>query len=138
MRLQQKFARPAVAAITALWLVLCGWLALRHDGLIGHRRDAQGRIVHAAHADHASGAAGLGDHHDPARSDIHGRRDGAEPAVCLLAGMAHVVAMATQRVLDGTVVPGPGAVADAPPVARSSGRVYRLAPKTSPPATRTA
>jgi hypothetical protein len=118
-----------VAAITALCFVVCGVLAMRHEASTAHVRDLAGGYAHARTL--AGNHAG----HD---SDIHGQRnpDGETGDCALLttfhqAASAHIaapaliVAVATVTTDDlARHATAPGATA-----------VYRLAPKTSPPAT---
>ena len=118
-----------VAAFTAVWLLLCGVLAGRHEAIVGHVRTSAGAYVH--------GSAPIG-HHESGNSDIHGQRNpDADPGVCALLSAYHqpVSAHVTRPTVLATVAAThvhdtPSAVA---PVVTAA--VYRLAPKTSPPAT---
>jgi len=118
----------SVAAITALWLVVCGVLAMRHEATTAHVLDRAGVYVHALELAHA---------HTGANSDIHAQRDPhADSGHCALLTGFHQAASAD--VAPPTVAAAPHAFTShaaprlRPAVAR--GDVYRLAPKTSPPA----
>jgi hypothetical protein len=122
--------RPrGVAAITALWFVVCGVLAMQHEASTAHVRNRAGGFVHAAM---------LTGHHTGHDSDIHGQRDpDADNGDCALlttfhqASSAHTSAPALIAVADTiTTHDTPRRAA----VSRATA-VYRLAPKTSPPAT---
>lgn len=121
--------RPrGVAAITALWFVLCGFLAMRHEALVPHVRGAAGEYAHASR---------LAGHHAEGTSDVHGQRaSDADLGDCALLTTFH---QATSHAVSPPVL----ALAAAPAAALASALrahesrardVYRLAPKTSPPA----
>lgn len=118
----------AIAAATALWLVLCGVLAARHEATVAHVRDAAGGYVH--------GKALVG-HHAGHQSDIHGQRQpDADAGECALLTAFHQPASAD--VMAPAVVTTARAthVRHTTPSASLAiaAAVYRLAPKTSPPA----
>ena len=117
-----------IAATTALWLVLCGVLAARHEATVAHVRDAAGGYVH--------GKALVG-HHDGRNSDIHSQRHpDADAGECALLTAFHqpasadVTAPAVVTTACATHVRHIASVA----LVASAAAVYRLAPKTSPPA----
>jgi hypothetical protein len=117
-----------IAAATALWLVLCGVLAARHEASVAHVRDRAGSYVH--------GKALVG-HHDGHNSDIHRQRNpDADAGECALLTAFHqpasadVTAPAVVTTACATHVRHLAPVA-VPVIATA---VYRLAPKTSPPA----
>jgi hypothetical protein len=118
-----------VAAITALWLVVCGVLAMRHEASTAHVRDDAGGYVHARTL--AGNHAG----HD---SDIHGQHNpDAETGDCALLTTFHQAASA--HVAAPVLVATTASVTTADLARRATApgatAVYRLAPKTSPPAT---
>lgn len=116
-----------VAAITAVWLVVCGVLAMRHEAQVAHVRDRVGAYVHAR---------ALVGHHAGHDADIHGQRNpDADVRECGILTAAHqpvsahvttpaVVTTARATRLQDT----PRAAIPAIAVA-----IWRLAPKTSPP-----
>jgi hypothetical protein len=117
----------AIAAATALWLVVCGVLAARHEATVAHVRDAAGSYVH--------GKALVGNH-DGHNSDVHRqRRPDADAGECALLTALHQPASAD--------VTPPAVVTTARAthvrhIASSAcstiaAVVYRFAPKTSPP-----
>ena len=117
----------SVAAITALWLVVCGVLAMQHEAAAAHVLDGAGAYVHAN---------ALTGHHTGVDSDIHGQRDPqADSGHCALLNGFHQAARAdvtrpavgcAWHTIQTLSAPGRARV-----VARTD--VYRLAPKTSPP-----
>ena len=120
--------RPrGVAAITALWFVAFGILAMQHEASTVHGRDRADGFVHASL---------LAGHHTGHHSDVHGERNaGADTGACALlttfhqAGSATISApalIAASATLDPCDTPRPAKV-------RAAIAVYRLAPKTSPP-----
>jgi hypothetical protein len=117
-----------VAATTALWFVVCGVLAARHEATVAHVRDNAGNYVHGK---------ALAGHHEGHNSDIHGQRDpDADAGECALLTAFHQPASA--KVTAPAVVTTACAThvrhiapATFPAIAAA---VYRLAPKTSPPA----
>jgi hypothetical protein len=121
--------RPrGVAAITALWFVVCGALALQHEASTVHVRDRAGGYVHASM---------LTGHHAGSHSDIHGQRDPeADTGDCALLTAFHQAASAHTSAPVMVAVSGTVATHDTPPRETDSRAiaVYRLAPKTSPPA----
>lgn len=118
----------SVAAITALWLVVCGVLAMRHEATAAHVLDGAGAYVHA------NALTGYHTGHD---SDIHGQRDPeADGSHCALLNGFHQAASADVAPPSVRCVPHTIQTLRAPSRARAAARtdVYRLAPKTSPPA----
>ena len=116
-----------VAAFTAVWLLVCGVLAGRHEATVAHVRTSAAVYVHGS---------ALTGHHESQNSDVHDQRDrGADTGECALlaafhqAASAHVTALAVDSTVCATRVQDIAGTA-APAVAA---RVYRLAPKTSPP-----
>jgi hypothetical protein len=116
------------AAATALWLVMCGVVAARHEATVAHVRNAAGAYVHGKE---------LAGHHEGHSSDIHGQRTpDADAGECALLNAFHQPASA-----DVTV---PAVVTtacathvwriDPDAISTIAIAVYRLAPKTSPPA----
>lgn len=116
-----------VAAITALWLVVFGVLAMRHEADTAHVGDGAGGYAHAP------ALAGV---HGGGASDIHGQRDAhADNGHCTLLTAFH---QATRSTMFAAVIPATAqllhaVVARSAPCAIVTARVYRLAPKTSPP-----
>jgi hypothetical protein len=117
-----------VAAITALWFVVCGVLAMRHEASTAHVRDRAGGYVHAPTVNGHRGET----------ADLHGQdRPDAEAGDCALLTAAHQAASAQ---ISAPVLVGLAAALRADPPLRLAAAaslataVYRLAPKTSPPA----
>lgn len=121
--------RPrGVAAITALMFVACSLAALRHEATTAHVRDSVGRYQHAPSLS--------GDHADGAGPDIHAQHPAENDGDCALLTALHQAASADVSAPDLHLVIRAAFALDATPgaaqgVARD---VYRLAPKTSPPA----
>lgn len=121
--------RPrGVAAITALLFVVCSVLAMRHEASVAHARTEAGGYRHVQE---------LVSQHHGVDSDIHAPRDPEsdrgdcalltafhQPVTASLAAPALVLATVAQTTVDAV----------APSVAPVALAVYRLAPKTSPPA----
>jgi hypothetical protein len=126
-RLQVR--QRGVAAITALLFVVCGLLAQRHEASTLHVRTAAGGYVHAAQLD---------GHHVENNSDIHGQRDpDSDHGDCALLTTYHQAVSAHYSAPALVILAGRGAlVAFTAPARRAlaSSAIYRLAPKTSPPA----
>jgi hypothetical protein len=125
-----RWASRGCAALTALWLVVCGVLGLRHRSVVDHVRDDQtGEVRHAA--------SSIGPHAaDAANPDFHARRDsGGSEAACHL-GAAHQAGgplVAWSPVVQLARRP----LGDLVAASQRTGaprRVFRIAPKTSPPA----
>jgi hypothetical protein len=117
----------SVAAITALWLVVCGVLAMRHEASTAHVLDRTGAFVHARELAHR---------HTGPVSDIHAQRDvDVDSEHCALLTGFHQAASAD--VARPTVACAALAIEAVRllPAPRAAARVdvYRLAPKTSPP-----
>jgi hypothetical protein len=116
-----------VAAITALWFVACGVLAMRHEASTAHVLDRAGSWVHAKT---------LAGHHAGHNSDIHGQRDpDGDAADCAVLTAFHQAASAQISAPALVAVPGTICTHATPRGAITAGAadVYRLAPKTSPP-----
>jgi hypothetical protein len=117
-----------IAAATALWLVLCGVLAARHEATVAHVRDAAGGYVHGK---------ALAGHHQGHNSDIHGQRNpDADAGECALLTAFHQPASAGVTAPAVVTTACATHVRHIAPVAvpAIAAVVYRLAPKTSPPA----
>jgi hypothetical protein len=117
-----------IAAATAVWFVVCGVLATRHEATVAHVRDAAGAYVHGK---------ALAGHHTGHGSDIHGQRHpDADAGECALLNAFHQPASAD--------VTAPAVITTAcathawhiapNAISAVAVAVYRLAPKTSPPA----
>ncbi|MBC7975709.1 MAG: hypothetical protein H7138_12085 [Myxococcales bacterium] len=123
-----RWASRCCAVLTALWLVACGVLGLRHHAQVGHIPDLHANAVH--HAPQLTGH-----HNTGAVPDVHGRRDaGGDDGACALASSHEVgvplllpIAVTTELSSTGTAACGTSRLA------RSSSRILRIAPKTSPP-----
>lgn len=117
-----------VAAITALMFVACSLAALRHEATTAHVRDSVGHYQHAPSL--------AGDHASDTGSDIHAQRHAENHGDCALMTALHQAASADVSAPGLHLVIRAAFALDATPsaahaVARD---VYRLAPKTSPPA----
>ncbi len=125
MRLHMRSRR--VAAITALWLVMCGVLAMRHEASTAHVVGRTGLFVH--------GKALIGAHtgHD---SDVHSQRNPeADAGECAVLTASHQAACA-EIAAPHTVAAAATIESQSAPrvaLAPTATAVYRLAPKTSPP-----
>lgn len=130
IQMQLRRGRRAIALVLAGCVVLSGLAALRHETTVAH--------VHGALSGELEHAHELADFHELSTTPhLHGRSDDAhvEAGACaLLAALDHA-----------TILPGsPAAATAALPVAVTTLAVvtpetpalalYRLAPKTSPPA----
>ena len=121
-------ARRTLATLASAWLLLAGVLGLRHFANVAHVVDP-----HTGELRHASGAVG---HHSGTHSDYHATQDDhADTDACPIAAAVH------QAVDSGTAPPPTFALPTATAallIARTHAAVtttvYRLAPKTSPPA----
>jgi hypothetical protein len=116
-----------IAAATAVWLVVGGVLAARHEATVAHVRDAVGGYVHGK---------ALAGHHSGHESDIHGqRRPDADAGACSLLTAFHQPVSASVTIPAVVITEGAAHVREiAPaPVLATATAVYRLAPKTSPP-----
>lgn len=117
-----------VAACIGVWLIACGALGAHHAAQVAHVVDRQtGAIVHAEPLSSA---------HWVDHADIHGQRAGGDHDACALATALHQPLRAPLPHANVSPITAPGRVAG---VARAAGArladlVYRLAPKTSPPA----
>ena len=126
-RMQEHRSYRAIAAVTAVVLILTGWLSAYHEAEVAHVRDGVGQVVHAQE---------LADHHkSDTTTHLHGRAEHQHaPGACsLLATLlarpstAFVVSVTAAAGIVSDTPPAPAAV---PPAIAA----YRLAPKTSPPA----
>lgn len=123
--------RRTIALVLAGCVVFAGLAALRHETTVAH--------VHAAVSGALEHAHALADFHVLSTTPhLHGRNveTGTETGECtLLAALAHATivpdSLVASAIARWVAVVGLAAVAFEPP-ARA---VYRLAPKTSPPAT---
>jgi hypothetical protein len=125
--------RPLVgrsaAAIIALWFVVCGVLAMQHEASTAHIRNRAGGFVHAAQL--------TGHHQTGHESDVHGQRDpDADNGDCALLTAFHQAASAHTSAPALVAISATAATHDSPrrAAAARATAVYRLAPKTSPPA----
>ena len=116
-----------IAAITALWLVLCGVLGARHEAEVRHCVDGNGDSVHAPKMVGA---------HTGADSDIHATDGEPDRDVCAIAAAMHQSASAdcARPLLHSAHQQQLGANSVIELAAIVTRHVYRLAPKTSPPA----
>jgi len=109
--------------------MVCSLAALGHEATTAHVRDRAGRYLHAR--------ALAGHHASEGSSDVHGQRDpDGDTGDCALLTALHQAASAPrahawQAAPLGATLPTSLALAAAAPAARE---IYRLAPKTSPPA----
>lgn len=126
-RMQGHRSRRAVAAVTAVVLILVGWVGAHHRAEATHVHDAAGQLVHAQE---------LAERHASDRvPHLHGTAEHQHaPGACTL--IASVLAPAT-------VAPAMAVIAAAALVSETSPAIeaapaaiatYRFAPKTSPPA----
>jgi hypothetical protein len=117
-----------IAATTALWLIVSAVLAAHHEATVVHIRNAAGAYVHGQ---------ALAGHHQGPISDIHGQRHpGADAGECALLNAFHQPASADVTapavVTTACAIHVRHIVPDADSAIAFA--VYRLAPKTSPPA----
>jgi hypothetical protein len=118
-----------IAATVALLLVVGGVLATHHQATIRHVRDAGAAFAHAAE---------LAGHHTGDGSDFHGQRShGVDIGDCALLTAFHQPMSASTAAL---LLVTARRTCHRHDIQRSSCaaaacEVYRLAPKTSPPAT---
>jgi hypothetical protein len=127
--MQERRSRRAVAALSAVLLIAIGLLGARHEAEVAHVRDQNGDLVHAQELadDHEAGPA----------AHLHGRDDHAHaPGVCALLAVVHAPALAAPAPA-AALAPAIAHELGAPPIASVHRAIaaYRLAPKTSPPAT---
>jgi hypothetical protein len=117
-----------IAAATALWLVVSSALAAHHEATVAHVRNAAGAYVHGE---------ALAGHHQGHSSDIHGQRHpGTSTGECALLNAFHQPASADVTAPAVVTAACATHVRHIAPDAASAiaYAVYRLAPKTSPPA----
>lgn len=120
--------RPRViAAIIGVWLVLCGVLGARHEAEVRHCVDGNGNSVHAPKMVGA---------HTGTHSDVHATDGEPNLDVCAIAAAMHQSASAncTRPLLHSAHQQQLGATSVIELAAIVTRHVYRLAPKTSPPA----
>jgi hypothetical protein len=118
-----------IAAITAVLFVACGVLAMRHEAATAHIRNRAGGFAHART---------LTGHHTGGESDIHRQRNPeADAGDCALLTAFHQAASAEIAAPAVVTLPSALRADDIPDRARTAPwrEVYRIAPKTSPPAT---
>ena len=124
--MQVRRSRRAVAAVTAVALILVAWLGAYHEADVAHVRDGAGHVVHAQE---------LADHHaTDTAAHLHGRAehphaDGACALLATLHARASTGFIAVTTVTAIAAGPRPALAAIPPSIAP-----YRIAPKTSPPA----
>jgi hypothetical protein len=114
-----------LAALAGLWLVASGVLGARHEAQVAHAFDRYGVAFHAA---------GLVGDHTSRDSDIHaaGARD---HDACGIATTLHQATRPSPAHVRVAPVPAIEFVSRTDARAAATARVvYRLAPKTSPPA----
>lgn len=131
-RLPRRLRARAIAILATGAMLLAGLLAMRHETMVAHVRDHASGAVHHAHE--------LAEHHaqelDGAPSHVH-RSDTPvheEPGGCLLhqGEVSTILPSAPPTVaLSHASLVAPVVLVTVMPVAEA---VYRLAPKTSPPA----
>jgi len=113
--------------VTAVCLVVASLVALHHEATVAHVRDrATGELVHARHLAER--------HHVSPIPHLHGRAsDEDDDDACLLAGAMHHVAIVARASASTARVHSPAARERGDTVVDAVPRLYRLAPKTSPP-----
>lgn len=123
----RRHRHRVIAAITGVWLVLCGVLGARHEAEVRHCVDGNGNSVHAPKMVGAHTGTG---------SDLHATDGEPDLDVCAIATSMHQSASAAcARPLRFSLHEHQlGATTDVMPAATVARHVYRLAPKTSPPA----
>ncbi len=116
-----------VAALTALWLVVGGVLAGRHEAEVQHCTDLDG---HSVHAPKMVGA------HTSDTSDVHALDGAADHDVCAIELALHQAGNAASSNRPAIRAPHVRIVSEivVEEATRSARPVFRLAPKTSPPA----
>jgi hypothetical protein len=121
-------ARRLLAVGAAVWLVVFGVLGARHEARVAHVIDVQtGAILHA-------GPSACHDHNPV--SHVHGSPAAGDHDACELLTVLHqgaAPAVAWTGICVVVFTPSDRAPRAFEPVVRSRG-VYRVAPKTSPPA----
>lgn len=126
-RMQERRSTRAVAALAAAILILVGWLRIHHQADVAHVSDGAGHVTHAL---------ALAEPHKADRSEhLHGQapQERAPEACALLAiSLVRIVPAAAVPVSSWIIVDA----VRAPPIAAAPRAlvVYRIAPKTSPPA----
>jgi hypothetical protein len=116
-----------IAATVALVLVVGGVLATHHEASTRHVRDAAGTFSHTAE---------LTGHHAGHGVDIHGQRTDTDTGDCALLTALHQAASAAGAAPYVAAAPRTSRRHDLwrTAIATLACHVYRLAPKTSPPA----
>jgi hypothetical protein len=125
--LVKRCAIRVLATLAGVWLVAFGVLGARHEAQVAHHIDVRsGRAIHATSL--------VGDH-TSRHSDVHARVVGSDADACELLTVLHQAASAAFSAPTLACRPHDGrTVACAVSYeAVASRRVYRLAPKTSPP-----
>ena len=127
-RMQERRSRSAVATLSAVVLILVGWLGARHEAEVAHVRDQRGDVLHAEE---------LAEYHEVGPSaHLHGRADHSHaPGACALVAIAHAPLVAAEAPA-GLALAVSAQELGAPVVAEAGGTIagYLIAPKTSPPA----
>jgi len=120
--------RRAVSAVIAACLVVASLLALHHEATVAHVRDrATGELVHARHLAER--------HHASPIPHIHGRAsDDDDDDACPLTGAMHHGAVVDHAVVTAALGQTQIASVCGDWLGGVVARLYRLAPKTSPPA----
>jgi hypothetical protein len=125
--MQVRIERTCI--IIALLFVTCGLLARSHEASTVHARARTGVDIHAS---------ALTGHHSGPHADIHGQRSpDARGEACALLTVLHQPASAdvAARAIAAGVRSDRAHTGSRADVSRSVLAIYRLAPKTSPPAT---
>jgi hypothetical protein len=130
IRLQQPRAfraRRLVAAVTGLWLLAFGVLGARHESRVAHYADGQTGQVHHGWRSDCRNRTG--------QSHIHSAKAENDHGVCEIATVLHQAARpsASPPVVMPALATAGVELATAHAVGHTVDRVYRLAPKTSPP-----
>jgi hypothetical protein len=121
-------ARRALAVVAGVWLLLSGVLGRSHEARVAHVVDP-----HTGELRHASAMVGT---HNGAHSDYHAASDrDADTAVCPLVAALHQAVDSPTAHPVTLAAPTLAHVCELPAASVAFvTSVYRLAPKTSPPA----
>jgi hypothetical protein len=128
LHVRRRGVAAITAAITALGFVVCSLLAMHHEASTAHARSAVGGYRHVR---------ALAGHHLGNDSDIHAQRDPeSDGGDCALLTTFHQAASARISAPNLASISVALATVDSasPHVEPVAIAVYRLAPKTSPPA----
>jgi len=121
--------RKTLAVLIGAWLIVCGFLVRHHEATVGHAVErATGQLVHADQL--------VGHHEDDAPSDVHDRGpDHGDHDECVAAALLRTATMTSsaEPAIAEIHVRRLELAHAAVTVERAAPRVYRLAPKTSPP-----